>query len=269
MSENNLKLSGVSQSQYIIRLVIVSLFCAFALALYFLGNVSFLCVLLIFFGALWNFFVPINTYISFVFCLVVCLIYSMFAIEEGLYASAILYFFVYVFMQCTVWVLYSDENTKIENKQLSQNASYYAICAIIVGFTICFAISLIQEKHVLPFFDAMTACMLGLSAFLQSFKYREYFIIRPIALVLAILLWFFIGYRNGFDGISISILLMYSMYLLLDLIFIGYRVYDLVFSEKKHKEKVRDIEIIENKKNKFKKLNEIDKDDDYKGNIKA
>ena len=270
MKQRNENYMEISPRHFMIRLVTISMFIAIALTMYFLGFINFACVMLITLGALWNFFVPINTYVSFVFCLVVCFMYSSFAIVEGLYANAILYFLVYVVLQYLVWVLFSDDNTNIEDKQLSGNSSYFVICFIIIGFALAFAISIHTSKHILPLFDALSASMLGLSAFLQSFKYREYFVIRPIALILSIILWFFTGYENGFDGYSLTVMLMYIMYLVLDMIFIVFRINGFM-PHKKQKVKDYQTEIkVNNKKAILKQINnDLSNKDGESGSIKA
>ena len=260
----------ISTGQFLIRLITVCMFCAFALTLYFIGTINFACVLLILFGALWNFFIPINSYLSFIFCIVVCVMYSLFAINEGLYINAVLYFFVYVVLQFLIWVVFSDTNMRISEKQLSKRSSIITFCYLFVCLIINFFVAIIWGKNLLAFFDALAASMLALSAFLQSFKYREFFIIRPLALVLAIILWLLAGFSGGFDGVTIAILILYTMYLILDLVFIGYRVYDIVFYKDKPKAVKKDEEKIRNKKATLKKIAEnVSDDEDYKGNIKA
>ncbi|MBQ7467087.1 MAG: nicotinamide mononucleotide transporter [Clostridia bacterium] len=269
---NNVNYLNISSKHFTIRLVTICLFCAFALTLYFLNAINFPCVLLVVCGALWNFFVPINTYVSFIFCLIVCFLYSSFAISEGLYANAILYFLVYIVLQFVVWVLFNEENMKIEDKQLSKSNSYLVICFIVMSFALCFAISLNASKNVLPLFDAISASMLGLSAFLQSFKYREYFVIRPIALVCAILLWLFAGYQSGFDGFSLAVMLMYVMYLVLDLIFIMFRLKEIIPHKTKWEKEFdpRKPKIISNKKAILQQMNKKENSEDGdNGNIKA
>lgn len=272
MFENKTKFNDISSKQYLIRLVTVCLFCAFALTLYFLGIINFACVLLIVFGGLWNFFVPINTFVSFVFCLLVCSLYALFSIKEGLYSNAILYFIVYVFLQYVVWVLYGDDDMAIKDKQMTMNTSYLVTCVIVVSLAVCFAISIVQGNQILPLMDAVTACMLGLSAFLQSFKYREYYVIRPIALIFAILLWIFAGYINGYGGANITAIIMYIMYLVLDLMTILSRVYNIAFSGDKKKKTIsaEDEEKIDDKKAAFKKMvKQQEKEDEIKEKIKA
>ncbi len=271
MFENKTKLFDISPKQYLMRLVIVCMFCAFALTLYFLGVINFACVLLIVCGGLWNLFVPINTFASFAFCLVVCSLYALFAIGEGLYSNAILYFVVYVFLQYVVWVLYSENDMAINDKQLSVNTSYLVTCVLAISLALSFAISIVQGNQILPLLDAVTACMLGLSAFLQSFKYREYFIIRPIALIFAILLWIFTGYINGYGGANVTAIVMYVMYLVLDMLTIGSRVYNIVFDGKGKKKNIeQNKDKIDNKKAILKKMTvNSEEEEEIKDNINA
>lgn len=218
------KKNKAKEKLFMFRLVYTCFFVALALTLYFMHDINLPGVLLILCGALWNFFVDINSFMAFILSLIVGVLFASFAVINGLYINAILYVFYYVPLQFYIYLKYmnaKDMSIK-RNKKLSGQNIYYIFVTFIVVFGCCFAISLLPEYPTMPIFDAMSACLLGLSAYLQTMMYREYYIVRPISLLASIALWIFIAQTNGASSGTLSIILLYVMYLLLDLLSLYY-----------------------------------------------
>ncbi len=200
------------------RLIVSCVFLTIALSLYFYGLLNLPGVLLIILGALWNFFVDVNTFWAFIFSLFVGAIYAMFAVVDGLYANAVLYTLYYIPLQFITWIKYGgikDISIK-NNKRLKGYQAYYLFVSFIYVFIICFIFTSTQNRQILPALDTVSACALALSAFLQSFMFREYYFVRPIALVLVLELWLYTIIQNGISYGSLACILLYIMYYILD-----------------------------------------------------
>ena len=202
------------------RLIITCIFSLIALTFYLGGFLNFPALCLIVAGALWNFFTDINTFISFMLSLVVCFIYAMFSILEGLYMNALLYVAFYIPLQFVVWInnLDSYDMSIKKDKRLFKKGFLYEYIALIVVLVSLSVLCYFNSEITLTVFDALTACILGFSAFLQSYMYREYYLIRPMAVLMALLLWVLVIFVNGFSMISFTMIVLYLMYLTNDLL---------------------------------------------------
>lgn len=212
------KLRSRKKELFFVKLVTTSLFMAIGLSFYFYQMLNLPSLLLIFCGAMWNFFVDINTLCAFILSVVVGFIYSSFAMAEGLYVNSYLYLFFYVPLQFVVWVRYMNNKdiTFKRNKKLSPTQSYYIVILFMLLMVSTFALGLLEQNEILPAFDAITACLLGLSACLQSFGYREYFMVRPISILFVLELWFYTILNNGIDYMSLGCIILYLMYFVID-----------------------------------------------------
>lgn len=202
-----------------VKLVLLCITLSFATTLYLIGTINFVCLLLIVFGSLWNFFAKINSILGFVLCLGTCVIFGFESISIGLYSHAVLYLLFYVVLELVVIILNLKGNTIfVRYKNLSPRESYFILLAMFLFFMSGFAISLYQNNMIFPAVDAVCCSMLALSAYLHARNYREYYYIRPIALVLTISMFSYI-IAVGFKGsVTISMLMLYVIYFALDFV---------------------------------------------------
>ena len=107
------------------------------------------------------------------------------------------------------------KNRKSQNKK---NNSFFYMIALIVVLVSLSVLCYFNSEITLTVFDSLTACILGFSAFLQSYMYREYYLIRPMAVLMALLLWVLVIFVNGFSMISFTMIVLYLMYLTNDLL---------------------------------------------------
>lgn len=234
------KRAKVAPSLFLARLIISSVFITVALTLYLLSFINFPALCLITAGALWNFFVDINTFLAFLLSIVVGMLYAMFSIIDGLYVNALLYTLYYIPLQFIVWIMNLDETDMSikKDKKLSGNSVCYVLVVFVFSVVCCFAFALLQENQVLPMFDAISASMLGLSAFLQCLMYREYYFVRPIALVLALFLWAYVIFINGLSMGALTMILLYSMYFILDMLSLYYYLKTIPASDREAIEEI-------------------------------
>ena len=87
-----------------------------------------------------------------------------------------------------------------------------------LAFAVGFAIAITIDNQILLLFDTISACMLGLAAFLQSYRYREFYIVRIVSVAMSIVLWSVVFDIRVFSMIAIGMILLYTMYLFVDII---------------------------------------------------
>jgi len=203
-----------------IRIMVSCLFLLAGLTLYLLNYINFPALCLLLAGAIWNFFVNINSFLAFMLSFVVGILYALFAVIDGLYINALLYTAFYIPLQFVVWIqnIGATDMVVNENKKLKGRSIYFIVLAVVLCFVCGFAISISSQYTILPVLDTVVACGLGLSAYLQSFKYREYYFVRFIAVALAVVLWVSVIGINGLSIGSITMILLYLMYFVLDVI---------------------------------------------------
>ncbi|MBR2908996.1 MAG: nicotinamide mononucleotide transporter [Clostridia bacterium] len=206
------------------RLIITCIFSVIALTLYIAGFFNFPALCLIVAGALWNFFADINSCFAFILSLVVGLLYGMFAYMEGMYMNAILYTAFYIPMQFITWITNLDnKDMSIKNdKRLFKKGFVYEYVAMLLVLVCLAVLCYFNPFMTLSVLDAVTACLLGFSAMLQSYMFREYYYIRPFAVLSAILLWVAVILINGFSMICFVMIILYLMYLTNDLMTTSY-----------------------------------------------
>lgn len=234
------KRENISYKLYDVKLSITCAFTAIALTMYLIGLINVPAVILILAGALWNFFVDINTMLSFLLSLAVGFLFAFFAIKDGLYVNALLYTAFYIPLQFIVWItnLKTKDMSIKYDKKMTGSKIYYAIVAFVVCFVGLFAFAVITNRQVLPLFDSFACCLLGLSAVLQSYMYREYYFIRPFAILVSILLWTFTMLLNGVTVGSITVLTLYVMYFGMDLISMIFWIKTMPSQDKEAVEKI-------------------------------
>lgn len=200
------------------EIVITAVFGSIALFLYLLGFSTFLPFIVLFFGALWNFFTPINRFMAIAFGFVVCTLYSLFALEHGLYGHAFLHL---VFYLPTQLIMYYTNRGKpaIEIKKGKRLAPLDYVFVAITGILVLIFTGIILSKiegAVLPFLDATSVVFLILSVFLVNSGFSEYFMWRVFATLSGALLWMTLGIAHGFKDGIITMILLFVMYALVD-----------------------------------------------------
>lgn len=204
---------------FAVKLMLLCVSLVFATTIYFIGIINFPCLLLIYFGALWNFFAKINSFLGLFLCLGTCVIFGFESISVGLYAHAVLYLIFYVALELFVLILDLKGNTIfMRYKNLSARESYFIVLSMFLFFMCGFAVSLLQNNMIFPAVDAVCSSLLALSAYLHSRHYREYYVIRPVALVLTVSMFSYIIAIGFSNSALISMLFLYVTYLALDIV---------------------------------------------------
>lgn len=204
---------------FFVKLMLSCFSLVVALTLYFIGILNFACLAMVFAGVLWNFFAKINSYVGFGLCLLTCVFCGFESISVGLYVHAILYLVFYVLLELVVLILNLKGNTVfVRYKNLSARESYFVVMSMLIFFMCGFAISLCQNNMLIPAIDAVCASMLALSAYLHSRNFREYYVVRPVALVLTISMFSYLISVGISNSATIGLLLLYVIYFVLDMV---------------------------------------------------
>lgn len=198
------------------EMVITIIALAVGVGLFCFNQCSLLGLGIILFGALWNFFTESNRFFACVMAFFMCVVYGFIAGSMQVFGHAFLHLMFYLPTQ----LIYYYESNKTDNsishtKSLSQ-AGY--IGTVVCGWLMAFGLGIVLYKVGDPYyiFDAVSSTLLIVSVFLANGKYKEYFVIRIVSLVVACAMWLYIGFVSKFVmDVSIFILL-YSMYIIMD-----------------------------------------------------
>lgn len=217
MSSQPAKITLSPEKLFLVKLMIFCLLSAFALTLCFLNIVSIPCFIMIIAGGLWNFFGKINSYFGFSLCLITSIIAGLLCISIGLYSNAILHLFFYIILQLFVLILNMKGNTIfVRYKRLNPRESYFVSLVFLLFAVSGFAISLCQNNMIIPAIDSVSATLLALSAYLHSRNFKEYYVIRPIALIMEIGMFVYLLAIGVVTSSVIAFVFLYSMYFVLD-----------------------------------------------------
>lgn len=181
--------------------------------------INFWGLFLIFFGALWNFFTDANKLFACVVSFAVCTIFALISISLDLYGMAFLHIGFYLPTQ----LIYFYENRKEadvsikKNKELTKFGSVGAIVSIWI-FALCVALVLykIGEPHYVA--DAVCVALLSFSVFLSNGEYKEYWIARIFACFVTMSFLLYVSIETQFKINSLAFVLMFVMYVVMDII---------------------------------------------------
>lgn len=198
---------------------------AVAVVLMCFGLASFWLILMIAFGAVWNFFSRGNKLLACVVSFPVCLILGLFSSSINLYGVAFLHICFYLPTQ----LIYYYENQKIENvgirkdKFLSKTGMIGCVVSTFAfALTLMFVLYSIGEKYFIV--DAISVALLSLSVFLVNGGYREYWIVRLVACAFSSIMWVGISVGIGLSCGGLAVALLFAMYVVMDSIkFLSWR----------------------------------------------
>lgn len=187
--------------------------------LFTLNLVDLISLSIIVFGALWNFFTDSNKLFACIMSFFMCVAYGFLAGAVKVYGHAFLHIMFYLPTQ----LIYYYESQKSESnavrydKRLSK-AGY--IGTVVAGWFVAFGLGIVLFKIGDPYYivDALSSTLLIVSVFLVNGKYREYYFVRLTALLGAFLAWFYIGIKLNFSGNTLTFMLLFTMYFVMDTI---------------------------------------------------
>ena len=186
---------------------------------YCLNYVSLLALALVLFGAMWNFFTEANKLFACIMAFFVCTIFAVLSVKLNMYGQAFLHVGFYLPTQLIFY--YENKNNKdvsIDSKKELKLLGL--ICAgvslLLLSACLCFVLHAANEAFYIS--DGIATAFLMLSVFLSNGRYREYWAVRIGALAVAIVVWLNVALHNNFGENVIVILLLFGMYMVMDLI---------------------------------------------------
>lgn len=217
MQEIKKSIARTPSKLLMIKVSLLSLATALAVTLYLLEVIDVLGLLLIIFGGIWNTLSSNNNLFALLLCIVTSVLAGIININEGLYANALTYLVFYIVLGFAVTLFNMNGNTElVRYKKASGTEAYYIVLSFLIFLAICFAVAVSTAGEVSPLGDAIVAVMLALSAYTHARNLREYYIIRPFALVMAIALTSFLIALNGASRGLVALLFIYLLYFVID-----------------------------------------------------
>lgn len=174
---------------------------------------------IIVFGALWNFFTDSNKLFACIMSFFMCIVYGFLAGAIKVYGHAFLHIMFYLPTQ----LIYYYESQKSESNAVRHDKSLTRagyIGTVVCGWLVAFGLGIVLCKIGDPYYlvDAVSSTLLIVSVFLVNGKYREYYFVRLSALLVAFLAWLYIGIKLDFGGNTLTFMLLFTMYFVMDTI---------------------------------------------------
>ena len=238
------------------RVLLSCIFLAASLFLVFIGKDSYIGVILITFGIVWNLFLPLNNFYSLVLSIMMGIVYTIVCSSIGLIANAFLYVAYYIPLQFAACQRKGDQFIQ-RNKEFSEREYTFIFFYYVVFFVALYFLSQTVNSSLLCFFDALSATFLAFSALARNCRIKNYHSIRFLAVGISIFLWSLMASASVMQPGVLSLLLMYIMYFIYEIIVCIYErrhyqtkqmtIDDLKEDEKKTK-------LVEKKKKDYEKL---------------
>ncbi len=209
--------SGETKNYKLFKILLFSVFAVAGLVLTLCGVTNIAGLIILVLGMVWNIFLGLENKVSYVFSIVVSLLYFYFAVTYNIFANAFAYVAFYLPLQLIAISRDYSSGSFVQIKKTINDFSrlIFFVC-FILGFAILALFSLNAGGRFI-ILDAVSAILLICSAVLRNERYVEYYWFRIIALVLAIALWIMVLVEYS-STIGIAIVLMYLAYLIFDIV---------------------------------------------------
>ncbi len=240
------------------KLIMVSCFSAIGLFLVFAEICSPLAFILLELGMLWNVYSGLDKRISLVLCVLVGVLYFIFAVKYQVYANALIYIGCYIPLQLMALSKDYSEGSFVQIRKKITDYNKILFVMFFVSILVVLSLFSFAVDGEYPILDGLSASLLVCSALLRNERYFEYYIFRIFALIFTIFLWAAVSEKFGFEG-SLCIIIMYLSYLTFDIVTYFYQhntyVNQYMIQEEKFNQIVQQ-QIIEEKLGVYKKTSE-------------
>ena len=198
-----------------------AIFLALSIFMFLISKDSFIGVLVLFCGLVWNLYTPLNNFYSVVLSIVMGVIYALVCYGIGLVANAFLYLAYYVPMQFLA-SQNKGETFIFKNKTLTKQQSVFVLFYYILFFIGIYAFSKNVYNSSMCLLDSLSATLLAVSALARNLRIKDYYKIRITALLVSILMWMAIASGTVMYPGAVSVVLMYIMYFIHDAVMCMY-----------------------------------------------
>lgn len=199
------------------KLVLFSCFSAVGLFLMLADFCSPMAFVLLELGMLWNIYSNIDKKISLILCVLVGVLYFVFALKYQVYSNALIYIGCYIPLQLMALSKDYSEGSfvQIRKKITDYNKILFVMFFVAILVTLSLFSFAVDGEY--PILDGLSASLLVCSALLRNERYFEYYIFRIFALIFTIFLWASVSEKFGFEG-SLCVICMYLSYLTFDIV---------------------------------------------------
>ena len=201
------------------ELVITSVFLTLGLFFYGVGLTSLWSVLILLFGALWNFFTDSNKLFACIFAFCLCIPYALLCIDIGMYGHAFLHLLFYLPTQLVYYIenQHKDDISILATKKLETSGF---VGSVLAGMILIFGVSLAlyNMNNFFFIFDAISIVLLAFAVFLVNGRYKEYWGVRLFAVAFASLVWLIVGFFTDWVDGTIIFALLFAMYFVADFV---------------------------------------------------
>ncbi len=205
-----------SDKFFMFKVFISAIFLALAIFLYLIGKDTLIGVIVLFAGIVWNLFIPLNNFYSFVMSIIMGIVYALVCYGLGLVANAFLYLAYYVPMQYLACQNKGDTYI-LQNKILNRNQSIFVLVYYVLFFVGIYTFSSSIHNSWLCLLDSLSATLLAISAFTRNLRIKNYYKVRISAVSVSVFMWALIASGTALYPGSVCILLMYVLYLIHDI----------------------------------------------------
>lgn len=210
-----------AQKQFKIRsteFVVTLISLAVGVALFCFDLTSLLGLSIILFGALWNFFTESNRFFACIMAFFMCVVYGFIAGSMKVFGHAFLHLMFYLPTQLIYYYESDKKDNSISHTKTLSQAGY--IGTVVCGWLMAFGLGIVLYKVGDSYYimDALSTTLLIVSVFLANGKYKEYYLVRIVALVFAVATWTYIGIKTNFTTDASVFILLFIMYTVMDII---------------------------------------------------
>gem|GEM_PF-6853670 len=159
----------------------------------------------------------LNKWLDLLFALIWSAAYAYFSYLNGLFAQAAVVSTAYLVINILSLFKNSKTSSIVEPKKRMKGYQKWAVVIFCAGAIAgSYFLSRIFYGMHLNLLDAICAAILAVSLYVQLNKFQIYFIMRLVAMILAIILWVVKGLVYDFSAGCASIILMFVAFLLFD-----------------------------------------------------
>lgn len=243
------------------KILLFSIMSAIGIFAVIMGYSSFISLILLLTGMLWNVYLGLSNKLANVLSVIVAFLYFYIACQFSLYANCLVYIAIYIPFQNIATAKDYSEGDFIQIKKFITDSNRLLLAIFVMATTVGLALFDFAVGAKFVYLDALSAAFLIVSALLKNERYSEYYVLRFLALGASLALWICVLVDGGTMN-TLLIIFMYMAYVVFDAITLiyQYKTYTNQFIEKqKEVKKNNDKKLVEEKIKIYEKMQKSDK----------
>ena len=238
------------------RVLISAIFLCLSIFLTLIGKDTLIGPVVLFVGIVWNLFLPLDNQLGLYASIMMSMVYALICVSIGLVANAFLYIAYYIPLQYMA-IRNQGESFILKGKKLTDKEGFFVLFYYILFFIGIYIFSSTVASSLLCLIDSASATLLAVSALVRNLRLGSYYKVRFAALAVSIFLWAMLATAEVRYSGATSVLLMYIMYFVYEIVVLIYekRHYlDKSMVEKQEKKEKETKKLAEKKKKQLKDL---------------